>query len=78
LQDVSLNKKDGPIEANKVAIIDFEVELETESTEGDETKPQEGHNREDKKVLDLKSQCVVDLKKKKTFLRLLYISIHII
>jgi hypothetical protein len=64
LQDVSLNKKDGPTEASKEVIVESEGESMTESTEGDEAKPHEGHNREAKKVLDSKAQCVVDLKKK--------------
>jgi hypothetical protein len=36
LHDVSLSKKDGPMEANKEVIAEFEIELEVESTEGDE------------------------------------------
>jgi hypothetical protein len=39
LQDVSLNKKDGPKEANKAIIVESKVELEAESIEGDEAKP---------------------------------------
>jgi hypothetical protein len=39
LQDVSLNKKDGPIEVGKVFIIESEVESEAESIEGYEVKP---------------------------------------
>jgi hypothetical protein len=61
---MSLNKKDGPTEANKEFIVESEDESSTESTEGDEAKPQDGHNREAKEVLDSKSQCVVDLEKK--------------
>jgi hypothetical protein len=41
LQDVSLSKKEGPIEAIKVVITEFEVEYEAESTERHEEKPQE-------------------------------------
>jgi hypothetical protein len=44
LQDVSLNKKDGPMKAIKKFIVESEVESEAESTEGDEGKPHEGHN----------------------------------
>jgi hypothetical protein len=64
LHDVSLSKKDGPTEANKEVIVEFEVESEVESTEGDEAKPHEGHNKEDKEVIDSKTQCVANLKKK--------------
>jgi hypothetical protein len=32
---VSLNKKDGPTEANKEVIVEFEFESEAESIEGD-------------------------------------------
>ena len=45
LQDVSLSQKDGPMEARKEVIVEFEVESEAESTEGDEAKLQEGHNQ---------------------------------
>jgi hypothetical protein len=44
LQDVSLSKKDGPMEARKEVIVEFEVESQVESKEGDEEKLQEGHN----------------------------------
>jgi hypothetical protein len=64
LQDVSLSKKYGPMEANKEVIVEFEVESEVESTEGDEAKLQEGHNQEAKEVIDSKAQSVADLKKK--------------
>jgi hypothetical protein len=64
LQDVSLSKKDGPMEASKEVIAQFEVESEVESTKGDETKLQEGHNQEAKEVIDSKAQSVADLKKK--------------
>jgi hypothetical protein len=64
LQDVSLSKKDGPMEASKEVIAKFEVESEAESTEGDEAKLQEGHNQESKEVIDSKAQSVADLKKK--------------
>ena len=64
LQDVSLSKKDGPMEASKEVIAQFEVELEVESTEGDEAKLQEGHNQEAKEVIESKAQCVSNLKNK--------------
>jgi hypothetical protein len=38
LQDVSLSKKDGPMEARKEVIVESEVESEAESIEGDEEK----------------------------------------
>jgi hypothetical protein len=41
LQDVSLSKKDGPMEASKEVIAQSEFESETESTERDEAKLQE-------------------------------------
>jgi hypothetical protein len=65
LQDVSLNKKYGPAEASKAIIVESKVESETESIEGDEAKPQEGHNKEAKKVIESKEQCVAYLKKTK-------------
>jgi hypothetical protein len=40
LQDASLSKKDGPMEASKDIIAQYEVESEAESTEGDEAKLQ--------------------------------------
>jgi hypothetical protein len=64
LQDVSLSKKDGPMGPSKEVIVESEVESEVESTEGDEAKPHEGHNKEAKEVIDSKAQCVADLKKK--------------
>jgi hypothetical protein len=39
LQDVSLNKKDGPTAAKKAVIVKSEVESEEETIEGDEAKP---------------------------------------
>ena len=45
---MSLSQKDGPMEASKEVIVEFEVESEIESIEGDETKLQEGHNQEHK------------------------------
>ena len=48
----------------KEFIVKSEVELEVESTEGDEEKLQEGHNHEAKEVIDSKEQSVADLKKK--------------
>jgi hypothetical protein len=63
LQDVSLNKKDGPMEASKAVIVESEVESEVESIEGDEANPQEGHNKEAKEVIESKAQCVAYLKK---------------
>jgi hypothetical protein len=65
LQDVSLNKKYGPMEASKEVIVKSEVELEAEPIEGDEEKPQEGHNKEDKEVIESKAQCVAYLKNTK-------------
>ena len=62
LQDVSLSKKDGPMEASKEIIAQSKVESEAESTEGDEAKLQ-GHNQE-AEVIDSKAQSVADLKKK--------------
>ena len=38
LQDVSLNKKDGPMEASKEVITESKVESEAKSIEGDEEK----------------------------------------
>jgi hypothetical protein len=38
MNDVSLSKKDGSTEAKKEFIIEFEVESEVDSIEGDETK----------------------------------------
>jgi hypothetical protein len=64
LQDVSLIKKDGPMEDSKEVIAQSEVESEAESTEGDEAKLQEEHNREAKEVIDSKARSVADLKKK--------------
>jgi hypothetical protein len=64
LQDVSLCKKDGPMEASKEVFAQSKVELEAESTEGDEEKLQEGHNHEVKEVIESKAQSVADLKKK--------------
>ena len=64
MQDVSLSKKDGPMEASKEVITQSEVESEANFTEGDEAKLQEGHNHEAKEVIDSKAQSVVDLKKK--------------
>ena len=64
LQDVSLIKKDGPMEDSKEVIVHSEVESEVESTKGDEAKLQEGHNQEAKEVIDSKAQSVVDLKRK--------------
>jgi hypothetical protein len=48
LQDVSLSKKDDPMEASKEVIVESEVESEAESIEGYEEKLQEGHNHEAK------------------------------
>jgi hypothetical protein len=64
LQDVSLSKKDGPMEASKEVIAQSGVESEAESTERDEAKLPEGHNQEAKEVIDSKAQSVADLKKK--------------
>jgi hypothetical protein len=64
LQDVSLSKKDGPMEASKEVIVELEVESEAESIEGGEGKLKEGHNQEAKEVIDSKAQSVADLKKK--------------
>jgi hypothetical protein len=61
---VSLSKKDGPMEARKEFIAEYEVESEAKSTEGDEEKLQEGHNHEAKEVINSKEQSVVDLNKK--------------
>jgi hypothetical protein len=55
LQDVSLSKKDGPMEASKEFIAQSEVESEEKSTEGDEEKIQEGHNQEAKEVIESKA-----------------------
>jgi hypothetical protein len=54
LQDLFLNKKDGPTEANKEIIVESEVESEVESIEGDERKPQDGNNKEAKEVIESK------------------------
>jgi hypothetical protein len=78
LQDASLSKKEGPMGENIEAIVESEFESETESIEGDEAKPQEGHNKEAMEVIESKTQCVADLKKKNRFLQFLYIVIHII
>ena len=51
------------MEASKEVITQSEVESEAESTEGDETKLHEGHNKEAKEVIDSKAQSVVHLKK---------------
>jgi hypothetical protein len=64
LQDVSLNKKYGPMEASKVVIVESEVESEAESIEGYEAKPHEENSQEAKEVIDSKEKGVVDLKKK--------------
>ena len=64
LQDVSLSKKDGPMEASKEVIAQSEVESEAEPTERDEAKLQDGHNQEAKEFIDSKAQSVADLKKK--------------
>ena len=63
LQDVSLIKKDGPVEDSKEVITQSEAESEAESTEEDEAKLQEGHNQGAKEVIDSKAQSVADLKK---------------
>jgi hypothetical protein len=63
-QDVSLSKKDGPMEARKEVIVESEFESEVESTTRDETKLQEGHNQEAKEVINSKAQNVAYLKKK--------------
>jgi hypothetical protein len=78
LQDVSLSKKYGPMEASKEVIVQSKVESEVDSTEGDEGKLQEGHNKKDEEVIDSKAQSVAYLKKKKKFLQFFYIAIHII
>jgi hypothetical protein len=52
------------MEAKKYVIAEFEIESEVESIEGDEAKPQEGHNQEAKEVIDSKAQSVAYLKKK--------------
>jgi hypothetical protein len=44
------------MEASKEVIAQSEVELEAESTEGDEEKLQEGHNQEAKEVIDKHSE----------------------
>jgi hypothetical protein len=62
LQDVSLNKKYGPTEASKAVILKSKVESKAESIEGDEAKPQEGHNKKAKEVIKSKAQCVAYLK----------------
>jgi hypothetical protein len=64
LQDVSLSKKEGPMGESKEVIAESEVESEVESTEGDEAKPQEGHNKKSKEIIDSKEHYVVELKKK--------------
>jgi hypothetical protein len=64
LQDVSLSKKDGPMEVRKEVIIESEVESEVYSIEGDEEKLHEGHNEEAKEVIDSNKQSFIDLKKK--------------
>jgi hypothetical protein len=64
LQDVSLSKKDGPMEASKEVIAQSGVESVVESTKGDEAKLQEGHNQEAKDVIESKAQSVADLKTK--------------
>jgi hypothetical protein len=64
LQDVSLSKKEGPMEASKEVIVESEVELEAESIEGDEAKPHEGHNKEAKEIIESKAHYVAELKKK--------------
>ena len=61
---MSLSKKDGPMEASKEVIAQYEVESEAESIEGDEAKLQEGHNHKAKEVIEPKAQSVADLKKK--------------
>jgi hypothetical protein len=43
---VSLSQKDGPTKTLKGVIVESKVESEAESTEGDEEKTQEGHNKE--------------------------------
>ena len=55
LQDVSLSKKDGPMEASKEVIVKSENESATKYTEGDEEKLQEGHNQEVEEVIDSKA-----------------------
>jgi hypothetical protein len=64
LQDVSLSKKYGPMEASKDVISESQVESKENSTEGDEEKLQEGHNEEAKDDIVSMAQSVVDLKKK--------------
>jgi hypothetical protein len=61
---VSLSKKDGPMVASKEVIVEPEIESDVESTQGDATKPQEGHNNEAKEVIDSREQCVTYLNKK--------------
>ena len=52
LQDMSLSKKEEPIETIKVVIVEFEVEFEAEPTERHEEKPQDKQNKEAKKIIE--------------------------
>jgi hypothetical protein len=45
LQDVSLSQKYGPMDASREVIVEYEVESEAKSIEGDEAKLWEGHNQ---------------------------------
>jgi len=63
LQDVSLNKKDGPTDASKEVIAESKVESETESIESDEAKPHDENSKKAKVFSDSKAQCVANLKK---------------
>jgi hypothetical protein len=61
---VSLGKQKGPMGESKEVTTESDVESEVESTKGHEAKPQEGHNKEAKEVIDSRIQCVANLKKK--------------
>jgi hypothetical protein len=58
LQDVSLNKIDGPMKASKAIIVESEVESKAKSIEGDEENPQEGHNKEAKEVIEQRNNVL--------------------
>jgi hypothetical protein len=75
---VFLNKHKGPLRESKEVIAESEVESEAKSTEGDESKPHEGQNKEDKDFIDSKAQWVAYLKKNKTIPKVVVYDIHII
>jgi hypothetical protein len=61
---MSLSKKQGPTRARKTILVEFEAELEVDSTRRYGAKPHEGHNKESKEIIDSKENHIANLKKK--------------